>query len=82
MPIFSLGGAAPIFSNAHVYPSLQPDLIHLDLDLNFEPQMADDNQITGTRIQLVATMVKVDLPVSVKDIVFRSKVFLVCFLIP
>jgi Ca2+-dependent lipid-binding protein len=56
-----------------VYPGLEPDLIHLDLDLTFEPQMADDNQTNGTRIQLVAKMVKLDLPVSVNDIHFKGK---------
>ena len=73
LPIFSLGTTGPSFSNAHVYPGLEPDLIHLDLDLTFEPQMADDNQTNGTRIQLVAKMVKLDLPVSVNDIHFKGK---------
>ena len=55
LPIFSLGTTGPSFSNAHVYPGLEPDLIHLDLDLTFEPQMADDNQtIVSLKGQLTA----------------------------
>jgi len=83
LPFFSLGSTAPRFAHSHVNPSLDPDLIQLDLDLNFEPLSADDyTETTGARIQFIIKLLKVDLPVSVRDIHFRSKIRLQMRLIP
>lgn len=73
--VFTLGSTPPIFSNAQVYPSLEPDLISLDLDIGFEPLYENDSSVSsGIRIELVAKLIKVDLPVKLKDLYFSSKV--------
>ena len=78
LKVFSLGSTPPVFSNAQVYPSLEPDLISLDLDFGFEPLPQEDSYISsGIIIELVASLLKVELPIRVNDVYFSSKV---CFI--
>ena len=82
MPLFTIGSTAPVFSNAKVYPSLEQDLINLDLDFNFEPEMSEDEGTKGLKIHIVAKMAKIDMPISVRDVHLQAKVcftFVYCF---
>ena len=75
LKVFTLGSIPPILSNAQVYPSLEPDLISLDLDIAFEPLYENDSTVSaGLRIELVARLIKVELPIRLTDLYFSSKV--------
>lgn len=82
MPLFTIGSTAPVFSNAKVYPSLEQDLINLDLDFNFEPEMSEDEGTKGLKIHIVAKMAKIDMPISVKDVHLQAKTRLQLKLVP
>jgi Ca2+-dependent lipid-binding protein len=76
LKVFSLGAMPPVFSNAVVHPSLEKDLISLDLDIAFEP-IYENNESTnsqGLKIELVAKLMKIDLPIRLTDLYFSSKV--------
>ena len=78
LKVFSLGALPPVFSNAVVYPLAEKDLITLDLDIGFEPtyETNEDTNSQGLKIELVAKLIKMDLPIRLTDLYFSSQVML------